>query len=63
MRGGRIVARSRGILGAPKTGNALDIDRFVPADWTQLEAAGAIGHLRVGYGELRDKLTARAPPR
>jgi NosR/NirI family nitrous oxide reductase transcriptional regulator len=60
VRGGRIVARSRGILGAPKTSNALDIDRFAPADWTQLEAAGAIGHLRVGYGELRDKLSARA---
>ena len=60
VRGGRIVARSRGILGAPKTSTALDIDRFAPADWTQLEAAGAIGHLRVGYSELRDKLSARA---
>ena len=30
VRGGRIVARSRGILGAPKTGAVLDIDRFVP---------------------------------
>ena len=60
VRGGRIVARSRGILGAPKTGTALDIDRFMPADWTQLETTGAISHLHVGYGELRDKLTARA---
>jgi len=60
VRGGRIVARSRGILGAPKTSTTLDIDRFAPADWTQLEAAGAIGHLRVGYSELRDKLSARA---
>jgi NosR/NirI family nitrous oxide reductase transcriptional regulator len=60
VRGGRIVARSRGILEAPKTTTALDVDRFVPADWTQLEAVGAISHLHVGYGELRDKLTARA---
>jgi NosR/NirI family transcriptional regulator, nitrous oxide reductase regulator len=60
VRGGRIVARSRGILGAPKAGPALDIDRFTPADWTQLETTGAISHLHVGYGELRDKLTARA---
>ena len=60
VRGGRIVARSRGILSAPKTGTALDIDRFMPADWTQLETTGAISHLHVGYGELRDKLTARA---
>ena len=49
-----------GILGVPKTGTALDIDRFMPADWMQLETTGAISHLRIGYGELRDKLTARA---
>jgi NosR/NirI family nitrous oxide reductase transcriptional regulator len=60
VRGGRIVARSRGILGAPKATTALDVDRFVPSDWAQLEAAGAISHLHIGYGELRDKLTARA---
>jgi NosR/NirI family nitrous oxide reductase transcriptional regulator len=60
VRGGRIVARSRGILGAPKTGTALDIDRFAPADWAQLEATGAVAHLHLAYGELRDKLSARA---
>jgi NosR/NirI family transcriptional regulator, nitrous oxide reductase regulator len=60
VRGGRIVARSRGILGAPKTSAALDIDRFAPADWTQLETAGAISHLRVGYSEIRDKLPVSA---
>ena len=49
VRGGRIVARSRGILGAPKTGAALDIDRFAPADWAQLETTGAISHLHLGY--------------
>jgi len=60
VRGGRIVARSRGILGAPKTGAVLDIDRFVPADWAQLGAAGAVSHLHLSYAELRDKLSVRA---
>ena len=60
VRGGRIVARSRGILGAPKRGTALDIDRFAPADWAQLEATGAVAHLHLDYGKLRDKLSARA---
>lgn len=57
MRGARIVARSRGILASVKTGKArLDVDRFAPADWPTLEAAGAIAHLHLAYGELRDKL-------
>jgi NosR/NirI family transcriptional regulator, nitrous oxide reductase regulator len=60
VRGGRIVARSRGIFGAPKTGDALDIDRFASADWAQLEATGAISRLHLSYAELRDKLSARA---
>jgi len=60
VRGGRIVARSRGILGAPKGGAALNIDRFAPADWAQLEATGAISHLHLSYAEIRDKLSARA---
>src|SRR4029078_1739971 len=60
VRGGRIVARSRGILGAPKTGAVLDIDRFVPADWAQLGAAGAVSHLHLSYADLRDKLSVRA---
>jgi NosR/NirI family transcriptional regulator, nitrous oxide reductase regulator len=60
VRGGRIVARSRGILGAPNTGTALDIDRFAPADWTQLEATGAVSHLHLSYAELRDKFSVRA---
>jgi len=60
IRGGRIVARSRGILGAPKTGTALDIDRFAPADWAQLEATGALAHLHLDYAALRDKISVRA---
>ncbi len=60
VRGGRIVARSRGILGETKSGITLDIDRFAPADWTQLEKTGAVAHLHLSYGELRDKLSVRA---
>ncbi len=60
VRGGRIVARSRGILGAPKIGAALDIDRFAPADWAQLEASGALAHLHLDYAALRDKISVRA---
>ena len=60
VRGGRIVARSRGILGVAKAGPTLDVDRFAPAEWAQLLAAGALGHLHLGYGELRDKLAASA---
>ena len=60
VRGGRIVARSRGILGAPKTGAVLDIDRFAPADWAQLEASGALAHLHLDYAALRDKISVRA---
>jgi NosR/NirI family nitrous oxide reductase transcriptional regulator len=60
VRGGRIVARGRGILGAPKTGAALDIDRFAPADWAQLEASAAVSHLHLSYTEVRDKLSVRA---
>src|SRR5262249_2714109 len=60
VRGGRIVARSRGIIGAPKSGTALDIDRFAPADWAQLESSGALAHLHLDYATLRDKLSVRA---
>jgi NosR/NirI family nitrous oxide reductase transcriptional regulator len=57
VRGARIIGRSRGILPAVGTETArLDVDRFAPADWPELEAAGAIGHLRVLYGDLADKL-------
>lgn len=60
VRGGRIVARSRGIIGAAKSGDTLDVDRFAPAAWAQLEASGALAHLHLTYGELRDKLSVRA---
>jgi NosR/NirI family nitrous oxide reductase transcriptional regulator len=57
VRGARIIARSRGILPPVGTRTArLDVDRFAPADWPELQAAGAIGHLRVLYGDVTDKL-------
>jgi NosR/NirI family transcriptional regulator, nitrous oxide reductase regulator len=57
VRGARTIARSRGILEPVGTGAArLDVDRFAPADWPELEAAGAIGHLRVRYRDVTDKL-------
>jgi NosR/NirI family transcriptional regulator, nitrous oxide reductase regulator len=60
VRGARIVARSRGVLAASKATTArLDVDRFAPADWPQLEATGAISHLHLTYGDVRDKLGAR----
>ena len=48
VRGARIVGRSRGILPPVGARTArLDIDRFAPADWPELEAVGAIAHLRL----------------
>jgi transcriptional regulator of nitric oxide reductase len=57
VRGARIVARSRNIL--PRVGTRaarFDVDRFAAADWPELEAAGAVGHLRVRWGDVADKL-------
>ena len=57
VRGARIVARSRGIL--PPVGSRtarLDVDRFAPADWPELETVGAVGHLRVLKQAVADKL-------
>jgi NosR/NirI family transcriptional regulator, nitrous oxide reductase regulator len=57
VRGARIIGRSRNILPAAGTRAArLDVDRFAPADWPELETAGAIGHLRVSPGDVADKL-------
>jgi transcriptional regulator of nitric oxide reductase/ferredoxin len=59
VRGARIIARSRGILPPVGTRMArLDVDRFAPADWPELEAAGAVAHLRVLNGDAADKLGA-----
>ena len=62
IRGGRMVGRSRGILGGHTKLSAtrLDLDRFAPADWPQLEAMGAISHLHLSYATLRDKLGVSA---
>src|SRR6266852_1816234 len=57
VRGARIVGRGRGILPPVGTRAArLDVDRFAPADWPELEAAGAVGHLRVLNQDVTDKL-------
>jgi NosR/NirI family nitrous oxide reductase transcriptional regulator len=58
VRGARVVARSRGIIGAPRgrTTARLDLDSFAPADWPALEAAGAIARLHLSYGDVRAKL-------
>jgi NosR/NirI family transcriptional regulator, nitrous oxide reductase regulator len=59
VRGARIIARSRGILPPVGTRTArLDVDRFAPADWPKLEAAGAVDHLRVLNRDVADKLGA-----
>jgi NosR/NirI family transcriptional regulator, nitrous oxide reductase regulator len=63
VRGARIVARSRGLLHPLNPGAArLDVDRFAPADWPELEATGAIGHLHLSYGDVRGILGSRAGP-
>jgi NosR/NirI family nitrous oxide reductase transcriptional regulator len=57
VRGARIIARSRGILlPVGNRGARLDVDRFAPADWPKLVAAGAIGHLRVLNRDTAAKL-------
>ena len=57
---GALSRAAAGILGAPKTGAALDIDRFAPADWAELEKTGALAHLHLDYAALRDKISVRA---
>jgi NosR/NirI family nitrous oxide reductase transcriptional regulator len=62
VRGARIIARSRGILPPVGTRSTrLDVDRFAPTDWAELEAAGAIGHLRILNHDIADKLGGAAP--
>jgi hypothetical protein len=61
VRGVRIVARSPGILPPAATRPArLDVDRFAPADWLELDAAGAVGHLRVLNQDVAERLGAAA---
>jgi NosR/NirI family transcriptional regulator, nitrous oxide reductase regulator len=57
VRGARIVARSRGILpSANRRLSRIDVDRFEPADWSALEAAGAVAHLHLTYKDVLEKL-------
>ena len=45
IRAARAVARSRGIFG--KAANALDLDKFTPADWPALLANSSVSRLRL----------------
>jgi ferredoxin len=64
VRGGRIVARSRGILAsANRRSGRIDVDRFEPANWSTLEAAGAIAHLHLAYKDVLGKLHERGAAR
>jgi NosR/NirI family transcriptional regulator, nitrous oxide reductase regulator len=57
VRGARVVARSRGLLATPGDKPRLDVDHFAPATWPELEASGAIGHLRLSYRDVRGRLS------
>jgi NosR/NirI family transcriptional regulator, nitrous oxide reductase regulator len=64
VRGARIVARSRGLLpSANKRLSRIDVDRFEPADWSALEAAGAVAHLHITYQDVLEKLRERGATR
>ncbi len=64
VRGARIVARSRGILpSANRRLSRIDVDRFEPADWSALEAAGAVAHLHLIYKDVLEKLHERGAAR
>ena len=64
VRGARIVARSRGILpSANRRLSRIDVDRFEPADWSALEAAGAVAHLHLTYKDVLEKLHERGAAR
>lgn len=53
LRSARVVARSRGLLGAEP---ALDLDLYEAADWKTLLADGSLVNLRIGVGEIEARL-------
>ncbi|HEY4042714.1 MAG TPA: 4Fe-4S binding protein, partial [Rhodopila sp.] len=64
VRGARMVARSRGIMpAASRRSGQVDVDRFTPADWRALEAAGAVAHLHLAYQDVLQKLRERGGTR
>jgi NosR/NirI family nitrous oxide reductase transcriptional regulator len=64
VRGARIVARSRGILAsANRRSSRIDTDRFEPANWSKLAAAGAVAHLHLTYKDVLEKLRERGAAR
>lgn len=53
LRSARVVARSRGLLGAAPT---LDFDRYEAADWNALLSDGSLVDLRIAVGEIGSRL-------
>lgn len=54
IRAGRSVARSRGLLGTPLSGERLDRESFAPADWRSLIADGSVVERRISQGEVAE---------
>jgi NosR/NirI family transcriptional regulator, nitrous oxide reductase regulator len=55
MRAGRLVARSRGVIGpdnALRRGGNIDLEAFYEADWPALLADGSLSRLRLSNGEI-----------
>jgi transcriptional regulator of nitric oxide reductase len=56
LRAARAVAVDRGILPPEATAARLDLERFEPRDWTELEAAGLVSRLRLTNADIRAAL-------
>jgi len=52
VRAGRVVARSRGLLGGGPAGVRLDRETFAPAGWNDLVGDGSIVHRRISQGDV-----------
>ena len=52
VRAGRVVARSRGLLGGGQSGMRLDRETFASAGWNDLLGDGSIVHRRVSQGDV-----------
>jgi NosR/NirI family nitrous oxide reductase transcriptional regulator len=53
MRAGRLVARSRGIIGeSTAQGAVLELEKFSPKTWTELLSSGAIRQLNLTHGQI-----------
>ena len=54
-----------GAFWRPPTGapSRIDVDRFEPANWSALEAAGAVAHFHLAYKDVLEKLHERGAAR